>query len=802
MKQKLSILFLLVLTLLLASCGKLAEYSFENPNFPQGFDENKAPLEDTIVFDGQLNEGFYTGKNYLEFSKTGDANHKMTLTTVFFESGLLVGVQIKDPQIYYNSLNEIYKNDSFELYINPTSQRTKVNKDFLQIRVSATNDREMWIGVPTGNEYGWSRFYVPFSSVVNINGTIIDTFEKDVEANQNSLGYTSEVFIPWTSLNLNSKPETIDIFPAFIESYGFGSNDFNWNSYQDLSHMEPTNYLTFDANGLSLSDDGTIFGDSNFGKLATNGFDLSDEENRVIQYGGYDQYVYFKNITGNRYGFSVDISNLVILNNDPYPKVGVIVGENKDRIVNFFFDPFPPFNNYYGVFVPRDRNDDNWQWGPGSPLPNGFSYQDVNKMTVIKDTEISYIFVNDVLVDKRAHGLKGSTQAGLFTMNMSAIYANYQVLTEEEINGYIQTTDFGNTMFEDVSNGFSLLDDGSLLQNGIGEQTAYFKDVNSTKYKVSAKVKLTGALNNDLFPKVGIIAGSTAEGDESFLIDPRPNFDVKDFLGVSRSKGSDWSWGEQKIVWLDGIDYENEIELTVVRDGIKIYYFVDGTLIYEKDSIITSSGRPGLITMNYEAVFSNFNITTDETEIDEFIGNYVFSNVFGWTGHGNFNIFENSIFLNDTLYDVAFDSNQIENDNILLEDSFFVEFDLSQVRYAPMEWVWPKLNLLLIKEDGVLSDFAVGVNPTKQNRFETNIDGWMNWDNFDNIDWTLTNTIRIERLITAEGTAEFRLFLNDTPATIAGENYIETNYVDNYRLGLSFDYASGLISNLRVGVIE
>lgn len=292
--------------------------------------------------------------------------------------------------------------------------------------MSATNEKETWIGVPTGNEYGWSRFYVHFSSAVHIDGVVIDTLDKDTEENRNSVGYSSEVFIPWSSLSLDGKPETIDIFPAFVDSYGFGSSDYNWNSYQGLSHMDPFNYLTFDENGFADMTDGSIFGDSNFGKLATKGFDLSDEDNRVVQLGGYDQYIYFKNIKGIRYGFSVDISDLIRLNNDPYPKVGVIIGENENRIVNFFFDPFPNFDNFYGVFVPRDRYDDNWQWGPGSPLPKGFSYSDVNTMTIIKDEEISYVFVNDVLVDKRPHGLVGETQAGLFTMNMSAVYSNYR----------------------------------------------------------------------------------------------------------------------------------------------------------------------------------------------------------------------------------------------------------------------------------------------------------------------------------------------------------------------------------------
>ncbi|HHX79496.1 MAG TPA: hypothetical protein GX692_00310 [Acholeplasmataceae bacterium] len=802
MRKKLSILFLLALTVLFIACGNQEEYSFGNPKYPLGFTGNEAPAEEEIVFDGQLTESFYSWQEYFEFTKANDSTHKMVLTTVFFDSGLLIGVQIKDPQIYYNSLNEIYKNDSFELYINPTEQKNIVDKDFVQLRVSATNEKEMWIGTPTGNEYGWSRFYVPFSSAVHVDGTIIDTIGKDVEENYNSVGYTAEVFIPWTSLSHDSKPETIDIFPAFVDSFGFGSNDFGWNSYQGLSHMDPINYLTFDENGYADKSKGSIFGDSDFGKYATKGFDLADETNQVIQIGGYDQYIYFKDIKGLKYGFTVDISNLIRLNNDPYPKVGVIVGENSERIVNFFFDPFPNYDNYYGVFVPRDRYDDNWQWGPGSPLPKGFSYYDKNTMTVIKDTEISYVFVNGILVDKRPHGLVGETQAGLFTMNMSAIYSNYRALTEAEIANYLALINFEDTIFEDVSNGFSLLEDGSVLQDGFGEQIAYFRDVNTTKYLVSTKVKLTGVLFNDPFPKVGIIAGSSAEGDEAFLIDPRPEFNIKDFLGVARPKGNDWDWDTQKLVWLDRIDYNNEIELTVVRTGSKLYYFVDGSLIYEKDSFLVGASKPGLITMNYEAIFSDFKITTDTTEVDAFLENYLFDDLYGWNGQGNFTIKEDSIYLNETSYDVAFDANRIINNDILLEGSFFIEYDLSQVRYAPMDWVWPKINLLLIDENNVVSDFAVGVNPSKQNRFETNVGGWKNWDIFEGVNWKDVNTIKIERLITEEGKAEFRLYLNGNLATISGSEAITTDYVGSYRIGLSFDYASGLITNLNVGTIE
>lgn len=797
----LSIIILLLSSLILTACNNNQEYSFEDPTFPEGYSENKAPDEEGIVFDGKLDEEFYTLNNSLEFYNRNDLNQKMTLTTVFFDSGLLVGAYVSDSSIYYNNQAEIYKNDSIEFYINPTNQRTTITKDFVQFRVSATNNRETWIGIPTDNEYEWSRYYVPFASAVTVDGTIIDSYAKDIEENHNSSGYSSEIFIPWASLNLDSKPETIDIFPAFVNAHGFGANDFTWNSYKGLFHMEPTNYPIFNEEGYIEAEEGTIFGDSDFGKPYTNGFDISDEENKVIQNGGYDQYLYFKNIKGLTYGFSVDISNLKVLNQDNFPKAGVIIGENSERIVNFFLDPFINFNNYYGVFVPRDRTDDNWQWGPGSPLPNGFSFYDVNTITVVKEEEMSFVFINDILVDRRAHGLNGVTQAGLFTMNMSAVYSNYRSLTENEISAYIESVDFGDSIFDETSNGYSMQEDGTILQNGIGEQKAYFKNVNSSKYLISAKVKLLGDLYGDPFPKVGLIAGSSAEGDEAFLIDPRPNFNIKDFLGISRIKGSDWNWSG-KLVWLDNINFSNEIEMTIVRDGNLIYYFVDNTLIYIKESILSSDSRSGLITMNYEAIFSDFTVMTEEYEVDQFLSSYRFENQNGWTGVGNFTILEYSIYLNDSLYDVDRESNQIENESIILEDSFYVEFDLSQLRYAPMDWVWPKISLLLINKEGEVSDIAIGANVAKQNRFETNIDGWLNWDNFGPVDFTGINTVRVERIITQDNQAEFRLFLNGVQATINGTGFIRTNYVDSYHLGLSFDYASGLMNNLNYGQIN
>lgn len=986
MRKTLLIIFM-VAALFFAACAETKPYTFENPVFPDDIDYRYCERDDDIALDGRLDEDFYRDLTALEFSAPGDAGQKMTLKAYFAEKGLLLGIARSDNAVYYTEKKPIYQNDSVEVYINPTDNKTALSADYVQFRVSAVNTTESWIGVPSSDGYPWTYYYLKFDSAVTVDGAVISAVEEDVEENRAARGYGVEIFIPWETLNLSAAPETIDIFPAFVNSTGLDSADFRWIGYGQ-NHVDPSAYVTFNRSGPG-SREGSIFGDSRLGVYGTPGFDLSDDATVVYQRGGYDQYTFFKDLYAEKYGFSVTIGDLEILNDDPYPKVGVIAGREADRMALFLFDPFPAFDNFYGIFVPRTREDGawgDWEWNAGIPLPAGFSYAEYNRVTALRDETDVYIFVNDEFIGKREHGFSGPTQPGLYTMNMAASYREARVLDNEEVDALIASVADSNEIFEGATPGFELTEDGAIqsggadqwayikdaagevygfsvaisdlvrlnndpypkvgviigqdgerilnfffdpfpyfnnyyglivpglkendawtawewpdgfplpetadyagtntvtvlragefvyalvndslvakaehdfagasqaglftmnmaavysqlmiygendvldrvrdiearrahdvfenptpgfdlavgervAQTGNGIQYAYFKDIYAESYLARTTVTLGNNLAGDQFPKIGMLAGKGADGEIAFLFDPRPNKDVKDIIAVNKRAGGIWEW-PGTLVWLHGLDYGRPIEMTVVRTGGTMYFFVDGTMVFRLDDIILSGpAQPGLMTMNHSGAYEESYATTDAAEIEAFLSAYRFSDEknHGWSGEGNFTISEDEIVLGAGDYLVDEPHNFIENRSVILSGDFYLEFTVKSVTYAPMDWVWPKLSALLIRADGSRDYVSLGANSAKQNRFETYFGGWVNWRRFEGVDWQDGFTVRVERTV-ADGESIFRLYVNGTLMTYEDDQEIAvTNYLDDYHLGLTYNFAGGRIQDIEYG---
>lgn len=986
--KKVILILTSIIIFILASCSNQGGYSFENPSFPDDINFRSSDMVEGITLDGMLDEAFYDDLEALEFSAGNDSTQNMSIKAYFSQTGLLIGVERKDSAIYYDSERVVYHNDSIELYINPTPHRASINQDFVQLRVTATNEVESWIGVQSPDGYPWSFFYVQFDSAVSINGALIDTYEKDVAENRQSEGYTVEVFVPWETLGLDEVPQTIDILPAFVNAYGFGSSDFMWHSYHS-AHDDPSSYVTFNHQSPG-NIEGNVFGDSTYLNVyGTSGFDLSDDD-RITQTGGYDQFTFFKDVYQTKYGVSVTIEDLDILNNDPFPKVGLIAGQEENKILVFLLDPFPTFDNFYGLLVPRIKTDntwDDWQWNAGISLPNGFNYDDENRITLLRDETYVYVFVNDIFIVKREHGFSGPTQPGLFTMNMAATYTDASVLTNAEVDALIDQTennqsdtyegatsgfDFDNDLahqtggadqwaylrnvegelygfsvtlsqlsilnndpfpktgviigknetnilnfffdpfvgfsnnesvlaagryeygawvdwqwqaqmlpttinynasntitvlrneiyvyilvnnqlviktehgfsgpsqpglftmnmvtffddldvfetfdvedrinqieenndgniFENVTPGFDLTEEETqVTQTGSGDQYAYFKDVYDTHYLATTKVLLGNRLNQDDFPKVGMLAGQSNEGEIAFIFDPRPNKDVNDVLAVNKT-GDDWLW-PGTLLWLHELDYSEAIEMTVIRIDSVMYFFIEQTLVFQVDNIIlTGPSTPGLLTMNHEATYTDYFATTDMNEIETWLLNYEFNSTdhYGWSGFGNFDITQDEIHINPHKYEVAEGSNVIINQEISLNDDFFVEVHVSNVTYAPMEWVFPKISILLFRENNQRDYVSIGANTTTQNRFETNFNAWLNWHDFGTLDWQSGFTVRIERRI-VDDESHIQLFVNDILQTY-GENQdmLVDTYLGSYQIGLAFDFASGVVTQPIIGV--
>lgn len=992
MKKLLGIL-VISLMLLLTACQS-SHYTFENPIYPDDIKFNETEVDSDISLDGVLDEAFYDDLEGLMFSSNQNSNQTMSLKAYFGEKGLLVGIERVDESIYNDDSIQVFRNDSVELYINPTNNKTALTKDYVQLRISASNKTESWIGTPSFDGYPWSYYYVPFMSEVHIDGHMIETFEDDIESNRNSNGYTVEVFISWETLGLDDVPETIDLFPAFVDKTGLGVNEFRWNGYGS-AHNNPSAYITFNHQKPG-SEAGNIFGDSNFGVYATAGFDVKNDNILVQQNGGYDQYTFFKNVHGSKYGFSVeiseldilnddeypkvgvivgqnesellvflldpfvnydnfygvlvprnksngewgpwgwndgiplpvgfdydaknklsvvrdeayvyifvndqfivkrehnftddtqaglmtmnmtatytnplvfnetavndliaraetpendtfihptpgfdigevgaeqnggydqwvylkeaqgttygfsvDVSDLIILNNDQYPKVGVIVGKDEQRILNYFLDPFVGFNNYYGLIVEGSISGSswtNWQWPDGVSLPVGFSYHNTNKITVLKDETFVYILINDVFVQKQAHGFTGETQAGFFTMNMHAEYSNLDIFDEQSVASQIEAIENSSSiLYDNITAGFDVTNEANVTQSGVGVQSLYFKDIVDTTFMASTNITIGSNLNNDETPKIGMVTKDEAGGQIGFFIDPHAAKDWKDIVIVRKPVGNDYIWPGYQV-WLDEIDYNEAIKLTIVRSVDTLYYFVDDVLIYVDSTLSSLPSQPGLMTMAHTGIFENSEATTDASVVQDYLSNYVFNATdnFGWNGLGNYHILsETSVEINQSSYQVAENDNFISNENLTVSGNFFIEFNVSDVAYvdqaAPEIEVWPKLSFVLIQSDDTRDYVSFGASLEKQNRIETMFGQWQNWQAFENVDWSTGFDVRIERIIQG-GQAIISIYINGELMPVDNEmSTITHDYIGDYTFGLTFNHASGLISNITHGNLE
>lgn len=646
--------FLFILTaLIISACTKdeqvkeLESYTYENKVFDPA-DWNTFDLDDDIILDGKLDDSPWSQMNSFSFSNTSQTN-TLSVKSYFGEKGVYFGFEMNDSKVFVNTDRLFWKNDSVELYLNSLNRQSGPDSSFAQVRIDPTGRTESWVGIESPDGYPWSKYYIPMKVTSQINGTLNPTDDETSE------GYSIEVFIPWEGLLLEGKPEKLSLVPAFVESDGLGPNDFEWNPPVGATHTSVGTYLDFGPNGYIERTEGNLFGDYSNEVKYTKGFDLSQETTKVQQNGAGDQFIYFKDVNSTHYMYSVSVRLDEVLNNDQWPKAGVIIGDDGDKIVNFFFDPLQELSSKTGVMVTGNSiGDRSWQWGAGIGLSNNIDYTTGVKVTVIRDEEDFYVLINGELLVKEQGLLTGSSTPGLFTMNMAATFSNYSVTEDtEEISNAValatrtQGEVFGDSLFDKLyTQGFDFSNEKTnVTQTGQGDQWIYFKDVYSSQYMFSVDVELGNSINNDPFPKVGVIIGENLSGIKTFLLDPLPNKDNYYGIFVPRDTLGEWQWGPGSPLPYQ-TDYTGKVNIQVIRDHDDYYVLVDGFVVDYRHIDGFGDSQPGLFTMNHEATYSNYSVTEDETAIDlkvveaksQFVNDTTFENGEAFQGSVGFDL--------------------------------------------------------------------------------------------------------------------------------------------------------------------
>ena len=576
-------------------------YSYINPEEPQR--DLKPAVESGMVMDGFDREEIYQNADSRIFYVGEDNEVKVEFKIAFAEKGMLAFAKVTKSTFFENINLDIFKQDSFELYFNPSNFNDELNTACVQFRLSPLLRRETWIGQKdVASDYAWTKYHKPFNYATHIEGNINTKRGEDI-VYANYVGY--EYYIPYSTMGLDYNPKGLAILPALVHAKNI-VGQYKWYSYENISINDITHYPVF-GNKEYRDQTGNVV-DSDY---CDPGYDLSHQKDFipvVSQSGWNDQYARVNFPAGRNFDFKVGINLIKGLHADKYPKVGLCLRNNRGKI-GFLLDPRPTKDYYLACVVNRNAGDPEWDWDHSPVFYRGIrDYEQPMYLEIIRRENKVYYIMNDGL------GYIGDTETlydedcsvYLLTMNYYATFFDFE--TEFDVEKIDQKLAIYNQFeFEQDGDGYGINEDNEISQIGLHDQWLRYKG-KSNKYEFSVEVKIGGNLLGDEYPKVGI-AEQDSGTIQTFFFDPRArhdNFEMSSCSGSTNPGKRDWEWRDNVSCVFDMNDWNS---LKIVRDLETSFYYLNDFLIYTVENNFVGGSTPMLFTMNNQALYKNATFT-------------------------------------------------------------------------------------------------------------------------------------------------------------------------------------------------
>lgn len=377
----------------------------------------KAPKDDTVEFDGKVNQEEYTGEK-ISFADTNGVT--MTMYSKMVEEGVFFGFHSNDSNVYVNNEQQIFQNTSVEIQLGKGGSEN-LNANVIQVRYGLDGSTEGWIGVNSAKNYEYMRTYIETVSKVHIYGKLNSS---------NCEGYDVEAFIPYSALNLEEKPDSLICAPSFNTRKDYdASGRTTWTLMVGSSFQDPTSWYRIDAKGQTVMTDG-----------------FKVEEDKITQSGGSNQFYYFEDELSDAYYVNVDIKVKDILNKDKYPKFGV-VSKSLDSLLAYYFDIAGKEYNSIGrvTALTTEFSGTNWEWENNSSQTFdaaglGLFWEESVNVELIRYENQFAMLVNGryVLEDIDVRCVEEGSIPGLFFFNTEAeVTVNAYVTEKEDVEEYI-----------------------------------------------------------------------------------------------------------------------------------------------------------------------------------------------------------------------------------------------------------------------------------------------------------------------------------------------------------------------------
>ncbi len=358
------------------------------------------PEDDTVTFDGVVDKNEYKGE-VISFSDTNGVT--MNMYSKMAEDGVFFGFESNDTNVFVNPEQDIHQNTSVEIQLGKGGT-SELNANVVQLRVALDGSSEGWIGVRSTEDYEYMRTYLEMANKVSING----------ELNSSTCeGYSVELYVPYSTLNLEEKPESLICAPSFNTRKDYGaSGRTTWTLLVGSSFQDPTSWYQIGSEGQTVM---------------TGGFTVSKD--RLSQKGSSNQFYYFDDTLSDSYYVNMDVTIGDILNNDAYPKFG-LVSKSFDSLLAYYFDIGGEQYNSIGRVAASTTEfaGTNWEWETNSSKTFGIketlnlSLNDTVNLELMYYENQMVMLVNGqfVLSDVDVKGLEDGAIPGLFFFNTAS----------------------------------------------------------------------------------------------------------------------------------------------------------------------------------------------------------------------------------------------------------------------------------------------------------------------------------------------------------------------------------------------
>ena len=283
-----------------------------------------------------------------------------------------------------------------------------------------------------------------------------------------------------------------------------------------------------------------------------------------------------------------------------------------------------------------------WDWNAELDFefmrPGGAAIAEFNEMpvksitiTVSSATDAEHLALGEIIVLGKDAPCDGVDEFKAYSYT-NAEYGSSHIVVDSQNFGTVPGTELSTNYGYDVLHDDGT-DDAYILQKGVADQFAYFKDVYSTSFYAEAEITVTSGqpFSGDKYPKFGIAMSCDDDYTNTiFYYVDAVNY-TNTVVGCAQRTldNTNWDWNaSEQLVTVDGIKYTNDnyVKMGVLRKGNEFYLicndkvaiYYDSFNIFDKDQ----KAAVGFLSFNTPMKIKNYSATADEAVIEEMSRKY------------------------------------------------------------------------------------------------------------------------------------------------------------------------------------